>query len=573
MSTPNPDPNLMQTPGEQDPFIPPSWILGLAGIGLLVALVVLFTQAQFSVVGWGGLALAALSLVVWVFMAPEQAKAIVTGRTARYGGTTILVTVLFIAALAAIYTFVKGADIRIDLTQTDTFSLNEQSRQAIAGLSVEPNVPPIRIIAFYGQNQAGRRDQDSVLFEDYATTSQNKITYEFIDPDRTPTLAQQYSVTRAGQIVVAPLDGEGNPVVDKAQLVNLFNQEDLSNAILRVAASGDFRATFLNVDGALTIDDTGPTGLSGLNTTLTESFNWKTQSVNFLDLTKPNSEINLNDPVADGQVLIIPGGSSTLPDDQVKFITDFLDNGGRLIIFASAMNTDDKPTLAMTESLNTYLFEKFGMRFNNDIVLDQTNAFQTVFAPLATSFDTDHFITSPLGTTRGSGLVFETPHSIQVAPSLPQNVTVSELAKTADTSYSRSDAAVLTATEQSQVAQTDADPKGPFVVAAAAENTQTGARVVLFGSLYTGTNQFEDLRALNVLNADVVLRSAAWATRFDEFFNQIPQLGTTARPEDTPVFMSEQTARNINLLTVIILPFGALLLGIWVWWNGREKAA
>jgi ABC-type uncharacterized transport system involved in gliding motility auxiliary subunit len=574
MSTPNPDPNVLHTPNaEQDPFIPPSWILGLAGIGLLVSLVVLLTQAQFGVIGWGGLALAGLSLVVWVFMSPAQAKAIVTGRTARYGGTTVLVTVLFIAALSAVYTFVKGANIRLDLTQTDTFSLNDQSRQSIAGLAVEPNVPGIKILAFYGQGQSSRRDQDSVLFDDYATTSQNKITYEFVDPDRNPTLAQLYKVTRSGQIVVAPLDAEGNPVADKAQLVNLFNQEDLSNAILRVAASGDFRAYFLNVDGALKIDDTGATGLSGLNGNLKDSFNWKTESVNFLDLTKPNSEINLNDALADGQVLIIPGGASVLPDEQVKFITDYLDKGGRVAIFAAPLSADGKPTLSQTESLNTYLYEKFGIRYNSDILLDQTNAFQTVFAPLAVTFDTNHFITSPLATTRGSAMVFETPHSIEVAPSLPQNVTVTELAKTADTTYSRSDASVLTATDPAQIAQTDADPKGPFVVAAAAENVETGARVVLFGSLYTGTNQFENLRSLNVLNSDVALRSVAWLTTFDEFFNQIPQLGATARPQDTPVFMSEQMGRNINLITVIVLPFGALLLGIWVWWNSREKAA
>ena len=572
MSTPNPDPNMVQPMGEQEPFIPPSWILGLAGIGLLVALVVRFTQAQFGVIGWGGLALAALALVVWVFMSPAQAKAIVTGRTARYGGTTILVTVLFIAAMAAIYTFVKGANLRFDLTQTDNFSLNEQSRQAIAGLGVEPNVPSIKIMAFYGQGQSARRDQDSVLFDDYATTSQNKVSYEYIDPDRNPTLAQQYKVTRSGQIVVAPLDAEGNPVVDKAQLVNVFGQEDISNAILRVAASGDFRATFLNVEGALKIDDTGATGLSGLNSNLKDSFNWKTQSVNFLDLTSPNSTINLNDPVADGQVLVIAGGNSALPDEQVKFITDYLDQGGRVVIFAAPLSADGKPTLAQTESLNTYLFDKFGIRFNSDILLDQTNAFQTPFAPVAVTFDSTHFITTPLASTRGAAMVFETPHSISVAPSLPQNVTVSQLAQTADTSYSRSDSAVLSATDQSQIAQTDADPKGPFVVAAAAENAQTGARVVLFGSLYTATNQFENLRSMNVLNTDVALRSVAWATKFDEFFNKIPQLGATTRPQDTPVFMSEQAGRNINLITVIVLPFGALLLGIWVWWNGREKA-
>ena len=36
-------------------------------------------------------------------LAPDQARSILTGRTAKYGGTTLLVTVLFLAALIAVY--------------------------------------------------------------------------------------------------------------------------------------------------------------------------------------------------------------------------------------------------------------------------------------------------------------------------------------------------------------------------------------------------------------------------------------------------------------------------------------
>lgn len=171
MTAQTPNPNL----NEQEPFIPPYYMLILAAIGLIIAAIVALTQATFGVVGWGGLGLAVLSVVVWAFMAPDQLRSLITGRTARYGGTTVLVTVLFLAALVAIYSVVKGRNIRVDLTQRDTFSLSDQTRQAIAGLAVEPKVPNIKIVAFYTNAQAGRRDQDTILFDDYAKTSQNKI--------------------------------------------------------------------------------------------------------------------------------------------------------------------------------------------------------------------------------------------------------------------------------------------------------------------------------------------------------------------------------------------------------------
>lgn len=560
------------TPNEQEPFIPPYFMLILAAVGFIVALIVLLTQPQFTVVGWGGLGLGLLALVAWVLMSPQQARAILTGRTALYGGTTVIVTLLLIAALVGIYAFAKGRNVRIDLTQRENFSLTEQTRPVIQGLALEPNVPNIRILAFYGAAQASTRDQDSVLFDDYATTSQGKISYEFIDPDRNPTVAQQYNVTRAGQIVVVPLGADNAPVIEKAQTVNFLSQEELSNAILRVAASGDFRGYFLSVEGGLELEDSGAGGMASLNDSLKSRFNWNTQQVNFVDLTNPTSGIRLNDPAADGEALVIVGGSSALGADQVKLITDYLDAGGDLVLMAAPLNADGSPALAATEALNTYLFENYGLRFRDDIILDETQAFQTPFAPVASEFDSTQFVTSLFAGVRGAAMVMEQTRSIEVAASVPEGVTVTQIVSSAETSYAKTDPAVLSATDIAQVRVSDSDTKGPFVLGATAENATTGSRVVLFGSMFVPANQYDQLRSLNVFNLDVALRSVAWVARFDEFFNQIPQLAVENRPEDAPIFVSAEANRNINLLTVVIMPFGVLLIGFLVWWNNRERA-
>ncbi|MBZ0275282.1 MAG: GldG family protein [Anaerolineae bacterium] len=561
-NTPNP------TNNEQDIFIPPSFMLILAGVGLLVALIVWSTQAEFTVVGWGGLGLTALALVAWALMAPEQVKAMLTGRTARDGGTTVIVTILFIVALSAIYAVVKQQNWRYDLTQRDTFSLSDQSRLVIQGLAVEPNAPQVKILAFYGLTQSSQRDQDSVLFDDYATTSQGKISYEFVDPDRDPVAAQTYSVQRAGQIIVVALNADGQPDVQNAQTVNTLSQEELTNAILRVASSGDFRAYFLTVDGGLGLTDTSGSGLSSLNDNLTKRYNWTTKEVSFFDLTSPSGETQLNDPAADGEALVIVGGGRALPDDQVKLITDYLDNGGDVVMFAAPTNTDGSPNLETADNLNTYLWDHFGLRVNNNFVIDPTLAFQTPLAPVVTDFDQSNFVTSFMSSTAQSVMVFELTHSIDVAPTLPENVVVTELARTSDGSYAKSDVAAV---NDGNLDQGENDPNGPFVVMAAAQNTATGAHLVIFGSMLAGTNQYEQLRALNVFNLDVALRSVAWATGFDQFFSQIPQVASPTRPQDTPIFVDEQTSRTINLVVVILLPFGILGVGVLVWFNNRER--
>lgn len=565
----NPNPDI---PGDQDALIPPFYLLIVGVVGLVVALVVALTQPQFSVVGWGGLGLGILSLVAWIFMAPEQAKAIVTGRTARYGGTTLVVTILFLTALVAIYGFVKGRNIRIDLTQRDDFSLNDQTREAIAGLAVEPKVPNIKIYAFYGAVQAGQRDRDTILLDDYVKTSQNKISYEFVDPDRSPVLAQSFEVTRAGQLVVAPLDANGQPLTDKAELVNFISQEQLSNTILKVAAAGDFRGYFLSVDDGIKLTDTSDLGMSQMNDLLKNRYNWNTQEVKLIDLTSPSSSIKLNDPVADGEVLVIVGGSKALPDEQVKFITDYLDQGGNLVIFAAPLNGDGSASLATADNLNTYLFDKFGMKFINNLVIDQTQAFQSPFFPASISFDSTSYITSDFARGAQSFMIFETPHSIEVAETPPAGVTVTRLANSSADAYAKTDPVVLQATDESQIAQVDTDAKGPFVFAASAENSSTGGRVVLVGSLQMPTNQYSSLLGANVVNLEVAVRALFWGSNYSEFFSQIPQVQTQTRPQDTPVFVDAQTSRNINFLIIIIIPFGILLLGGLVWWNNRERA-
>lgn len=553
-------PNLQQ---EQEPFIPPSYMLILAGIGLLVALGVALTQPTFTVVGWGALGIAALSLIAWVFMAPDQARAVLSGRTARYGGTTVLVTAIFLVALVFIYIAVSWAEIRIDLTERDQFSLTPESRQAIAAIGADPSLPAVKLLAFYSSNQAGRRDQDTLLFEDYAEASGGKVSYEFVDPDRNPAQVELYQTTldttiSGGQIVVAALQEDGQPDVANAEVVNFFSQDELTNAILKASASGDFRAYLLNVDDGLTLSD-----ISALQDDMQNLFDWTVEEVSLFELTGPSSEINLSDPAVDGTVLIIPGGSTPLSDDELQFLSTYLGNGGDLVILAGPSVTDNT-SLAVADNLSTYLYDNFGVRFRNDVILDQQFSVQgTPLLPVASTFDVSNFITSSFPSDQ-VGAVFEVPHSIEIAPTLPQNVLVSEIIKTSDVSYSKTDTnAVL----NNEITQLDTDPKGPFVVGAAVENTQTGAKIVLFGA----PTIFQNLAGQGIVNTLIARLTLAWTTNFNDFFTQV-NIQSSLRPQDAPVTATDQVIRNITLVSIFVLPFSVLGIGVLVWLNNRERS-
>ncbi len=555
----------MQANEEQEGFIPPYYMLIVSALGLVIALFVALTQREFSVVGWGGLGIAVLGFIAWALMAPDQLRAALTGRTAQYGGTAVIVTIVFLVALIAIYAIVKQQGWRVALSNNQAFSLTEEARNVIEAMGQDPSTPQVKIILFYAAADAGLRDGDQVLLDEFVEASNGKISYEFIDPDRNPLIAQDYGVSRSRQVAVVALDENGEPNIEKAELLNLLNQEQLTNAVLRVAAQGDFRAYFAAFPNGLGLDDGTALGLSEVRDLLRDAWNWQVEEITLLDMM--TGTVDLNDPAADGIVLVLPGGSSPLPDEQFAVLTEYLDKGGDIVIFAG-LGDEQPEALATAPNFTNYLEENFGLRINNDLVIDPVQAFQSPTAPVATTFDQTHFVTSTLQAT--DALVFPLSHSIDIVDEPPANVTVTPLAFSSEEAYAKAYTLAVISGD-TPLDKADDDPSGSFVLAAAAENTETGARVLVFGSQYFPANQYRDLAIAGIQNYALTLNGLAWTTNFDSFASQISQVQLGTRVEDTPIFATPSDLSTISFITVILLPFGTLLIGVWVWWRNRER--
>jgi hypothetical protein len=451
--------------------------------------------------------------------------------------------------------------VRVDLTESDQFSLTEESRSAMQSIGTDPTIPNVRILAFYGPNQAGSRDRDTLLFDEYAEASGGKIGYEFLDPDQNFAQVQNYDIAREGAIAVVAIGEDGAPDVENAETINFLTQAELTNAILKVAAQGNFAAYFL------VVDDGAGAEMSLIKQTLTTRFDWTVRDLPLVQLTGPEAEFQLGDPTIDGEVVVIPGGSRPFAAEELTILQNYVSEGGSLIVFAQPVLSDSGETLATDPALNEFLFANFGIRFNNDVVIDQTQAFQSPLIPVVTNLDSQNYVSNN-NIGANAAVVFEAPNSIMVADTPPTNVTISRLAQTSAESYARSDIASLIAGEETALDRTDTDVGGPLVVAAAAENSQTGARVVLFGSLAPGLDTYASLSGAS--NLDVGFNSLIWTTRFNDFFGTI-NIEQRQRPQDQPIFADQQTLRNISFITQWLLPFGLLALGGLVLWSNRER--
>jgi ABC-2 type transport system permease protein len=311
-----------------------------------------------------------------------------------------------------------------------------------------------------------------------------------------------------------------------------------------------------------------------LTRALTTQYDWTVRDISLVQLSNPQGEFRLNDPNVDGEVIVLPGGSRPLSDQELQILTNYLDAGGALVIFAGNSLNAENTSLATSENLNAYLEANFGLRINNDLVIDQTQNFLTPEFPVASSLDSSSYITTR-GINRAQAVVvFEVPHSITISQTPPPGVTTTSLIRTTANAYSKTDvtARLLGAQTEADVtaalAQSPDDPTGPLTLAAIAENANTGAKVIVFGSTSPALDTYTQFQTANL---NVAFNSLIYATDFNTFFSQIV-VQQQQRPQDTPIFATDQVLRNINLITIIGLPFGILALGILVWWSGRERA-
>ncbi len=548
---------------DDQPFLPPRSLLLLALAAGLAALLAFAINAD-AVVAWGALGIAVLALLGWAFTAPQQVRAVLTGRTLRFGGTSLLVTLVVLAALVAIYTFVRQANLSVTLSESNEYALSSEGRAAIAAIGADPSLPQVHVTTFISATAAGIRDQLELLMAEYVSTSQGKVISEFVDLDRNPLRAEQMGAGNPNQQFVTRLNAEGQPDLEEGELLRFFSQDGLTNAILRNAVAGDFRTWFIEVEDGPGMNASGPEGLSTLSLGLEQQLDWTNREVPLLDFTRPASALRLNDPAIDGEIMIVAGGSRPLSEPELAVLTDYLAAGGKLILLAApGLETGSAP-LAADAALGDWLYQHFGLRFRNDMVLDRSQAFQNPLYPVSTELDASHRITQPY--SRGFALVFEAPHSIEIADEPPTSVTVTTLASSSADSYNMTD---FSAVLEGNIEPEETSLTGPLVLAAAAENSETGARLVLFGSTSMLANGFTGING--VANFDVAVDSIFWATDFEDWFSQV-NIQSAARPQDAPLFADAQSIALINVITTLLLPFGILAIGALVWFNNRESA-
>jgi len=556
--------NEMKT--NQQPVIPPVLLLLIALGGLLVALFVWVTQPSFGVIGVGALGVSGLSLLMWALLVPEQLMALLRGRALSFGGTALLVTVVLVIVLALVYILIRNQNLRVDFSERNQFTLTEEVRDLVEIIAADPTTPDLRIVGFYGGTLAAQRGQIEVLLREFEAVSEGRVDYEFIDPDLQPALAERYAA-QAGSVFLVPLV-DGAPDIEQAEPIAAADQRLIAEALIRVSALGDFRAYFLVIDETTTIENAEGTGLATLATGFRDIFGWQVEEITISELTNPELGPELG-AAEDGEVIVIPGGRDPLPDQAVAALRDYVADGGDLVIF-SAPNLEGGDSLATGPQMTALLEETFGVSVNSDLVIDLGGLVggQSVADLLVENFS-DQFIVS--GLQGQASVQMQLAQSLNIADDLPESVTVTPLARTSDQAYAKEGLNYSTEIEMAALEQAEGDRTGELVVGLVAENTALGARLVLWGNDVLPQNVWRQFDGFGIRNFEVARRSIFWAGEYDTFLANLPTISFEALPQDTPLLADAQQLGVVQFVTLLVMPFGVLALGAFVWWLRRER--
>ncbi|MBN1451405.1 MAG: GldG family protein [Anaerolineales bacterium] len=516
--------------------------LALSGIGFLTALGVLVVRA-FAAFGLytppdGELLNRVLIIAVAVFVVgfavyalldPERVRKFLTGRQVQYGSNSFILFIAFTGILVVLNILAQQYPQRWDVTEDKSHTLAPETIQALQSLP-----EPVYATAFYSV----RLNTETVgqLLEDFKAKSNGNFDYQFMDLDTNPVLVNQLGITGDGKILLQ--------MGENQELVTFASERELTGGLIRLLNPDKPVLYFLTGEGEHDTENSGEASYTRVRQVL-ESKNYV---VNILNLQAQNAIPE------DARALVVAGPLVPLTESSLTLIKDFVNNGGDLLVLSNPVpltQFGDQP-----DPLAEYLAADWGITLDNNIVVD-TNSPSSPFFAVGAQYAL-HPITEKM---QGIAAIFPYSRSITVST---ENTDVSPtvLVLTIDQSWGETD---FSAMEEQQALAYDegADTIGPMTLAAAAENSTTESRVVVFGSSSFAQDGNFDFSG----NGDMFVNAIDWLAEQESL------IGLTESETITRTFTPPGSLQFILTIVsaICIIPLVIIGAGVYAWVMRRRR--
>ena len=513
--------------------------LGIAGVVLFVFGIVSFLIAgefnvynEFHIIG---------GLVLIIYFAAVDFSSLLEGiksRSVKYGTGTFVYGLIILAIIVVINLIVYKMPKRWDLTANKIYSLSPQSKK-IANMVPKGTV----ILAFFEGGNAGSVED---LLKTYSYAS-DKLSYEVVDPEKHPELAEKYQVNRDKTIVVV--------YKNRYFKATENNEQGITNALLKLVKGQHKKIYFLTDHGEHSITDDSAQGYSIIKKALQDD-NFEVEEFSIARQGKIPD---------DASVIVVAGPTREYLPQELQVITDYLKKGGSAIFLIDPM----------VNGLKDYI-KKWGVILDDDVIIDRSVKLfggpQLGVFPIVKDYGI-HPITKGMD---GKSTIFplarslekyEPPKDVTGATFLP-GLKVTSIAKTSPTSWGETDLKSLFEKHTAEIDNND--KKGPLSIAMVVEKEPgkkddkkekpKSVKVVVVGNSSFISNKFVQ----SFYNMDFFLNMVNWLAGESEFVTIRPRSVKYSR-----VNFTEEQMATMFYLSVLIIPELIILLGIFVWVRRR----
>ncbi len=479
---------------------------------------------------WSGVILCLLFLYVNF----SDIRAILSGRSVRYGANTAVMVVVFAGILVMIALMSIKYKARWDLTATKRYTLSPQTLKILKSLKKD-----VEAIAFYRSDERTRQIMEDLL-ESYAVVTP-RFTYWFVDPDRKPGTAEKYGVTSYRTTLIR----SGG----RQEVVGQESEERITNAILKVIRDEVKSVYFLKGHGENDINDDKKTGYKTASEAIKRQ-NFKIKELILAEVDRVPE---------DCAVLIVSGPKRDFLPGEFKKIGGYIERGGSVLFM---IDPGTVPNLVR-------FLGNYGFYIGDDIIIDTLSQVfgANYLVPVVTQYEKDHPI------TEGFNLMtfFPLARSVSIENKPEEGKYV--LAKSGETSWGETDRASL---EEGEAEFTEnADRPGPVPIASVAvveakkrkeeKKEDTEKRVdeerKIYGKIVViGDSDFVSNTHINLAgNRDFFLNIVSWlAEEADLISIRKKEFGIT------PVILTKTQGRFIFWASVIIPPSLVGVVGVGV---------
>ncbi len=473
----------------------------------------------------------------------------ITGRGARFGAASLVMTAGFIGILVMAALFSEKHHYRFDLTESQTHTVALQSRQMLEKL--EQDTLDLQMYVFY-RGEAGLRGKRGLvdLLDTYKYHS-DRFRYELVDIDRNPMLAMQLGITSTSAMILT--------YGERQQKIYSDQEAKITQAMASLLGSGTSAGRagtifYLTGHGEPSLESVEGYSMSEALAVVEEQIG-------------PVSELVLagGQSVPDtAEVLVVAGPQSDLLPTELSAIGRYLEGGGSVMFMVEPF---------MADSLGIFL-SRYGVTVGNDVVIDMLKgAPGTPFAFLADDYPS-HDITRFFEV----GTVFDMARSVRPSDPPVPGAEVSILMRSSDKSVNESDPQRLQ-DDFGAVADSALYSGAPVPLAVAvtlsgepgssADSTVAGqgengkqSRLVVFGDRHLFIDGYLD----QLGNRDMLLNTLRWLGGHADQITIAPK-----ESEDTPLILREGQLMMISLVSVVALPLAVIFAGIFVWVRRRAK--